>query len=446
MSYSELHRPQVHFSSRNNWMNDPNGLVYYRGEYHLFFQHNPVSVKWGNMTWGHAVSPDLLHWTQLDHALHPDDLGTIFSGSAIVDWHNTGGFKSGEEEVLVAIYTSAGTHASAPVAFTQSIAYSNDRGRSWIKHGSNPVIDHVRSQNRDPKVVWHEPTQKWILALYLDGNDYSLYSSANLVDWSHLQDLSLPGVTECPDFFQLYVDGNKDNAKWVYWGADGGYLIGSFDGRQFRAESKVLQSEYGKNGYAAQTYSDIPEDDGRRIQISWMRGGKYPAMPFNQQMSIPVELRLRTTQNGVRLQRNPIREIEMLYAKTESFHNIDVLKNRPFVPESRHDCFDVRIEFEPDGMDRFGIVVQGHTVEYCPIEQEINCLGRVAQIRSVDHRIALRLVIDRTSLELFAEDGTVVFSCCYLPEACDHPLEFYTRGDTTLIASLVISELRSIWR
>ena len=125
-------------------MNDPNGLVYYRGEYHLFFQHNPVSVKWGNMTWGHAVSPDLLHWTQLDHALHPDDLGTIFSGSAIVDWHNTGGFKSGEEEVLVAIYTSAGTHASAPVAFTQSIAYSNDRGRSWIKHGSNPVIDHVR--------------------------------------------------------------------------------------------------------------------------------------------------------------------------------------------------------------------------------------------------------------------------------------------------------------
>jgi len=443
MPYSELHRPQVHFSPLENWTNDPNGLVYYKGEYHLFFQHNPFSVKWGNMTWGHAVSEDLLHWTQLDHALEPDDLGTIFSGSAIVDWDNTGNFKTGEEDPLVAFYTSAGI---TPLPFTQSLAYSNDRGRTWKKYDDNPVIGHIRSKNRDPKVVWHEPSRRWVLALYLDGNDYSLYASENLIDWTHLQDLNLPGVSECPDFFELAIDGELENKKWVYWGANGGYLIGSFNGRHFEPESDLLHAEFGRNGYAAQTWSDIPESDGRRLQISWMRDGKYPAMPFNQQMSFPVEIRLKTTADGVRLKRNPIHEVENLYEKTESFQNIEVKANRPFIPDTRHDCFDIRVEFEPDSNDRFGIIVQGHPIEYCPVEQEVSCFGRIAPLRPVDHRIALRLIIDRTSLELFAEDGTVVFCCCYLPEACDHPLEFYTKDSKTLISSLVIHELRSIWK
>jgi fructan beta-fructosidase len=443
MPYSELHRPQIHFSPRENWTNDPNGLVFYNGEYHLFFQHNPFSVKWGNMTWGHAVSTDLLHWTQLDHALEPDDLGTIFSGSAVVDWHNTGGFRTGEENPFVAIYTSAG---AKPVPFTQSLAHSNDRGRTWTKYEGNPIIGHIRSENRDPKVVWHEPSRRWILALYLDGNDYALYASENLVDWTHLQDLNLPGVTECPDFFELAVDGSPENTKWVYWGADGGYLIGSFDGTRFEPETDVLRAEFGKNGYAAQTWSDIPEAEGRRLQISWMRGGKYPAMPFNQQMSFPVEIRLKTTNDGIRLQRNPIREIEDLYEKTESYQNIEVEADRPMIPDTRHDCFDIRVEFEPDSNDRFGIIVQGHPIEYCPVEEEVSCFGRVAPVRPVDHRITFRLIVDRTSLELFAEDGTIVFSCCYLPEACDHPLELYTKGSKTLIAGLVIHELRSIWR
>lgn len=445
MPYSELHRPQIHFSPHENWTNDPNGLVYYEGEYHLFFQHNPVSVKWGNMTWGHAVSRDLLHWTQLDHALEPDELGTIFSGSAVVDWNNTGGFQSGDEAPLIAFYTSAGSHADPPKPFTQSIAFSNDRGRTWTKYAENPVIDHIRSSNRDPKVIWHEPTERWIMALYLEDNDYTIYASENLIDWTHLQDLTLPGVTECPDFFELPVDGKPENTRWVYWGADGGYLLGSFDGSRFEPESSVLKAEFGKNGYAAQTWSDIPADDGRRIQISWMRGGKYPAMPFNQQMSIPVELRLRSTRDGIRLQRNPIREVETLYETTESFRNVDIQSDRPLVPDTRHDCFDIRVSFEPHNEDRFGLIIQGHTIEYCPVEQEINCLGRVAPVPPVDHRIELRLIVDRTSIELFAEDGAVVFSCCYLPEACDHPIELFTKGQT-LVADLVISELRSIWR
>lgn len=445
MPYSELHRPQVHFSPRRNWTNDPNGLVYYAGEYHLFFQHNPSSVKWGNMTWGHAVSRDLLHWTQLDNALEPDDLGTIYSGSAVVDRDDTGGFKDGDEDPVVAFYTSAGEHAPKPVPYTQSIAYSNDRGRSWTKHAGNPVIGHIRGRNRDPKVVRHVPSGRWIMALYLEDNDYTLLASDNLVDWERLQDLTLPGVTECPDFFELPVDGKADNTRWVFWGADGGYLVGTFDGAHFEPESDVLHAEFGKNGYAAQTWSDIPEEDGRRIQISWMRGGKYPAMPFNQQMSFPVELRLRTTSDGIRLQRNPIREIESLYENTVSTRNVDIDRNRPLVPDTRHDCFDLSLTFEPEGADRMGLLVHGHRIEYCPAEQELNCLGRVAPVRLEDGRVDLRVIVDRTSVECFAEDGTVVFSCCHLPEACDHPLEIYTEADHTLVASLVVNELRSIW-
>ncbi len=195
--YNEKYRPQFHFTPRINWTNDPNGLVYYKGEYHLFFQHNPVGINWGNMTWGHAVSKDLMHWEQLDHAIEPDDLGTIFSGSAVVDWNNTSGFQMGKENVLVAFYTSAGEHAPVKVPFTQSIAYSNDRGRTWIKYEKNPVIGHIRAKNRDPKVVWYEPTKEWIMALYLDGNDFILLTSKNLKEWTKIQDIKFRIFSRC---------------------------------------------------------------------------------------------------------------------------------------------------------------------------------------------------------------------------------------------------------
>ena len=165
--YDERYRPQFHFSPMKNWTNDPNGMMFYKGEYHLFFQHNPSGKNWGNMTWGHAVSPDMFHWTQLDHAIHPDKLGTIFSGSGVVDEDNTAGFQKGKEKTLVCIFTSAGN------PFTQSIAYSNDRGRTWAKYAGNPVLRHIAGDNRDPKVFWHAASKKWIMALFLDGNTYA---------------------------------------------------------------------------------------------------------------------------------------------------------------------------------------------------------------------------------------------------------------------------------
>jgi protein-L-isoaspartate(D-aspartate) O-methyltransferase len=441
--YNETHRPQFHFTPKKNWTNDPNGLVYYRGEYHLFFQHNPKGIKWGNMTWGHAISPDLVHWEELAPAIEPDELGTIFSGSAVVDWKNTAGFQTGDENVLVAIYTSAGAHVSPLKPFTQSIACSNDRGRTWIKYEGNPVLGNIKGSNRDPKVIWHEPTEKWVMALFIDGNDYVLFGSPDLKRWEHLSDIHFPGTSECPDIFELPVDGDPDDTRWVFWGANGSYLIGTFDGVTFKRESDVLQAELGANGYAAQTYSDIPQEDGRRIQISWMNGGKYPAMPFNQQMSFPVELTLRTFPEGIRVCRQPIMEIECLHDRVQTWEDCPLMAGQNLIPETDCELFDIRAEIEPGDTDVFGLFVRGLDLRYNVNDRTITFLGKTAILEPVDGRIALRLLIDRTSLEVFGNRGKVSMSFCFLPEAADHNLEVYTQGGTANVVSLTVHELRS---
>ncbi|MBM3264289.1 MAG: glycoside hydrolase family 32 protein [candidate division Zixibacteria bacterium] len=441
--YHELHRPQFHFSPRTGWTNDPNGLVYYEGVYHLFFQHNPESVKWGNMTWGHATSIDLVHWEELDDALHPDALGTIFSGSAVVDWRNISGFGTGSETPLVAFYTSAGSHAPTPCPFTQSIAYSCDRGRTWTKYDGNPVVGHIEGHNRDPKVVWHAPTDRWIMALYLDRNDYMLLGSKNIRDWSPLTKMTLAGVSECPDFFELSVDGNPEDTRWVFWGANGGYRIGRFDGTIFVPETPVLHAERGPNGYAAQTWSDIPDTDGRRIQISWMNGGKYPSMPFNQQMSFPVSLSLKRFGDALRLCRTPVTEIETLYGRQMEY--TDQALTDSFIPDTQHNLFDISVSFTPGRARLFGLVVQGHRIECNPEDDTLTAFGRTVPISRVSGRIDLRLLVDRTSVEIFSLEGRLSMSCCFLPEACDVPLEFFATDGVAGLHRLTVRELNSIW-
>ena len=251
--YHEWLRPQFHFTAQKNWHNDPNGLVFYKGEYHLFFQHNPHGINWGEMTWGHAISSDLLHWKQLDHALLPDSHGTMFSGSAVVDWNNTAGFQTGDEKPLICIFTAAGgtSPESKGKPFTQGIAYSIDLGRTWKKYDKNPVLGHVAGENRDPKVIWHGPTKRWVMALYLDGDKYALFSSPDLKQWEKLADLPAFGANECPDFFEIPVAGEDAKTKWILWGSNGNYLIGSFDGKTFSRESGPHKFEFGSNFYAA---------------------------------------------------------------------------------------------------------------------------------------------------------------------------------------------------
>jgi len=443
--YHETYRPQFHFTAKKNWLNDPNGLMYYKGEYHLFFQHNPSGIDWGNMTWGHAVSPDMIHWEQLDHAIYPDELGTIFSGSGVVDWNNTSSFKTGDESVMVCIYTSAGDCVTPKVPFTQSIAYSNDKGRTWSKYSNNPVLGHIIGSNRDPKVIRHTPTEKWIMALYLDGNDYALFSSPNLKEWTRIYDLKLPDTGECPDIFELPVDGDPENKKWVFWGGNGNHYIGTFDGLKFTSESELLKTEFGANCYAAQTWSDIPEYDGRRIQIAWMSGGKYPDMPFNQQMSFPCKLFLKTIPDGIRMFRQPIREIENIHQKEHSWYDEVLKSGEKLLSGISGELFDIRAEFELGKAGEFGFIIHGEKVQYNVVNSQLSCLSRSATLNPIGNKIKLQILVDRASIEVFGNDGRVSLSSCFLPNLDNKSLSVYADGGDAKISSLTIYELCSAW-
>ncbi|MHB8974593.1 MAG: glycoside hydrolase family 32 protein [Pirellulaceae bacterium] len=445
--YHETYRPQFHFSPMKNWTNDPNGLVFYQGEYHLFFQHNPSGINWGNMTWGHAVSKDLVHWQQLEHAICPDKLGTIFSGSAVVDANNTAGFQTGDEKVLVCIYTSAGgtSPESEGQPFTQSIAYSNDRGRTWTKYAQNPVLKHIAGSNRDPKVIWHAPTKQWVMALYLDGSDYALFGSPNLTTWTKLSDAPLPGCGECPDFFELPVDGDATKSKWLFWGGNGSYRLGTFDGTTFQPETDSLQSRWGANDYAAQTYSDIPQTDGRRIQIAWMAGAQYPSMPFNQQMSFPRELTLRTTPDGVRLFMNPIRELETIRGKKQTWSDVVVTPNDNPLAALQGDLWEIEATVEPGDATEVSFTIRGEPLRYDVQAKQLSCLGQSAPLEAVDGQIKLHVLVDRASIEIFANDGRIAMCSCFLPDPLNTSLGLSAKGGTAQVKSLNIWELQSSW-
>lgn len=445
--YSETYRPQFHFTPRKGWTNDPNGLVYYEGEYHLCFQHNPFGNEWGNMTWGHAVSRDLVHWEQLPNAIEPDELGTIFSGSAVVDWENTSGFQTGIEKPIVAIYTSAGdtSELSKGQPCTQSIAYSNDRGRTWTKYEKNPVLGHLRAHNRDPKVVWHSPTRRWIMALYLDENNYALFASPDLKRWTHLQDITVSGCSECPDFLEMSVDGDPKNKRWVFTGANGRYLIGRFNGRKFTIESGPHQVDFGKNFYAVQTWSDILESDGRHIQIAWMNGGQFPKMPFNQQMSFPCELTLRTTPNGIRLYRNPVREICKLREETHEWSNEIIRMGDNLLEGLSGDLFEIQAEIELGNATALALLIRGEIVDYNVATETLSCCGATAPLALQEGRIKLQILIDRTSIEVFGNDGQISMTSCFLPSSKKKSLGLMAVGSPVEVVSLKVHKLISAW-
>ena len=439
--YHEVYRPQFHFTAKKDWLNDPVGLVYYKGEYHLSFEHTalPGQIDRGNMAWGHAVSPDMVQWKQLPNALEPDHLGVIASGSAVVDWENTAGFQSGREAAMVNIFTSAGRK------FTQSLAYSNDRGRTWRKYEKNPVLGHIRGNNRDPKVIWHTPSKRWVMALFLEENDYGLFASRNLRAWTHLCDLTLRGVSECPDLFELPVDGDPMNTRWVFWGGNGKYIVGVFDGCRFRRESEVLQSDRGANFYAAQTWSDIPESDGRRLQIAWMSGGKYPGMPFSQQMGFPCELTLSTTPEGVRLYRRPIREIENIHQKEYSWSHRKLEPGGNLLSQIRGELFHIVTEVQPGNAAEFGFALRGERIRYDVAMSTLSCLGKSVSLGTIQSTIKLEVLLDRTSLEIFGNEGRITVSFCFLPNPSNTDLEIYCCGGEIEIVSLRVYELHSIW-
>jgi sucrose-6-phosphate hydrolase SacC (GH32 family) len=436
--YREKLRPQFHFCARRGWNNDPNGLVFYKGEYHMFFQHNPYGWSWGNMHWGHAVSRDLVHWQELPEALYPDEHGTMFSGSAVVDWNNTAGFQTGQEKVLVCIFTAAGK------PFTQGIAYSNDRGSTWTKYEKNPVLPHVAAENRDPKVIWYAPEEKWVMALYLDGSAYALFSSRDLKKWEKMSDVAIPGTSECPEFFEIAVDGNKQNTRWVFYGGNGRYLVGKFDGRTFTPESGPHALNGGNCFYASQTYNNIPPADGRRILIPW--GTMVtPGMPFNQMMGVPVELTLHTTDEGLRLLANPVKELASLRAKSHTIKPQTLNPGDNPLADVKGELLDLTSELALGDAAELGFKLRGVTVSYDAMKQELSCKDNKAGLKPVEGKIRLRLLVDRTSIDIFGDDGRLYMPMGVIVPSDNFSLEVYSKGGRAKINSLEVHELKSAW-
>jgi fructan beta-fructosidase len=438
--YKEENRPQLHFTPARGWHNDPNGLVYYEGEYHLFFQHNPYEREWGNLHWGHAVSKDLIHWEELPVALYPDEQGTMFSGSVVIDYGNTAGFNEGKTPAMVAVYT-----ADHPEKQVQCIAYSLDKGRRWTKYAGNPVIDSKEKWNskdtRDPKVFWYEPNKEWVLVLN-ERDGHSIYTSSDLKNWKY--ESHTTGFWECPELFELPVDGDNNHRKWVMYGASGTYMIGSFDGKKFTPEAGKYYYTTGAM-YAAQTFTNIPEADGRRIQIGWGRI-THPGMPFKSLMLLPVELTLRTTKDGVRLFSYPVKEVDRLQALLFQKRSIQAQEaNELLHPYSNAERLRVQFTMKLSHATDAGFNLYGQQlVRYDMNFNQVNGVFYSPEDMT-SMEISADVIIDKTSVEVFIDGGAYSYSMERRADGNNRE-GFLFWGNNIEMKELKVYSMNSIWK
>ncbi len=484
--YKEKFRPQFHFTPEANWMNDPNGMVFFNDEYHLFYQYHPHGTTWGPMHWGHAVSKDLVHWEQLPIALAPDEHGAIFSGSAVVDWNNTSGFFDGDPG-LVAIYTSADNYPdSERPRQRQSLAYSKDNGRTWETYKGNPVLSDVNiTDYRDPKVFWHKETNKWVMVL-ATGQSVTVYTSANLKEWEFASEFghkagSHDGVWECPDLFKLPIDGDENKQKWVMLvsigdnpefkeGSRTQYFVGEFDGTTFindNSDKAVLWLDYGRDNYAGVSWSDIPEEDGRRIYIGWMSNWRYanqvPTKEWRSSMTLPRELLLTSTVEGVRIVQKPVEEIDVIREGSAVYEGLTIEgKNASY---DISDLSEITVEFEAQSAISYGLVIQSSpeertTVSY-DVDKEMLFVDRTvsgdnsfsesfatvqeAPLKMKNGQLKLQIFVDTSSIEVFANDGEVVVTSLFFPSETTKKLSLFSNEGKTNVRSLNLTELVSIW-
>lgn len=433
--YSETYRPQFHFSPKQNWLNDPNGLVYYKGTWHLFYQYCAELHGNGDKYWGYATSPDLVHWKEHDLAFGPDKDGAVWSGGAAVDWENATGFGKNGKPPLVGMYT-------ASAKFTQCLVYSPDEGKTWQKY-PDPVIGHIVNENRDPRPVWYKPTKSWVVAVYLDGDEYAFFGSKDMKSWTELSRLHVPGSGECPELFEMPVEGAKGETRWVFYGGNYRYLIGTFDGRAFTPEVGPIQGDFGDAFYASQTWSDGP--NGRRVQVAWMpRGDPFPGMNFTGQMSFPCDLTLRKTADGLRIYRLPVHEIAKLRKKSHAWSDVAVSAEKA-LPEITGDLLDLDLVIDPSGASECGAVVRGVRVTYSVKDAKLRFLGREADMHPVNGKVKLRILVDRVSIEVFGSDGAVSMTSYLQPEQSAKGVALFADGGTAKFQKVEGFELASAW-
>jgi sucrose-6-phosphate hydrolase SacC (GH32 family) len=446
--YQEANRPIYHVTARRGWLNDPNGLVYFNGEYHLGFQHNPYGWNWANMHWAHLVSPDLVHWTELPEWLYPDPLGAMWSGSAIVDWNNSAGFGT---NAMIAFYTGAakGSDPNLPRManagqFTQCMAYSLDSGRTWTKYTNNPVVPNlVGGDNRDPKVFWYAPGNKWVMVLWLNNNDYGIFSSTNLKSWTQTSTFTFPGVIEVPDMFQLPLDGNAGNQKWIFWGGAGNYYLGSFDGNAFTAQTGPFTLRGGDCFAATQTYNNIP-GDARRILI--VHGtAQFPGMPFNNNINFPMDLTLRTSPSGARLYANPVPELALLRISTNIWPAQSLLSGSNVIAGTYGEAFDLDATFQPGTASSVIFNLRGTAVTYNCAAQTITCNSTTQSLAPSNGVVRLQILVDRGTIEIFGNGGLLYMPMRVTPTAGAQAVSLVANGSGATLNSLQMHNLSSAW-
>lgn len=482
-------RPQFHFSPEINWMNDPNGLVFHDGEYHLFHQYNPAGNSWGHMSWGHAVSQDLVHWKHLPLAI-PEANGIMaFSGCCVVDHANSSGFGDSTNPPLVAVYTGHGRGEQV-----QNLAYSLDKGRTWTQYEGNPVLDLDKANFRDPKVFWHQPTRRWIMVVSLAVEKVLVfYGSDDLKNWQELSRFGPAGTLdkpnwECPDLFELPVEGEPGSKLWVLevdmgggaiaGGSGGEYFVGTFDGTRFQTIQQSQWVDFGRDFYAPISWDNIPEADGRRIWIGWFNNWQthqIPTSPWRSCMSVPRELSLKNIAFNQQerptyvLVQRPVRELKKLRARTVTLDA--TAAGWPPVPVTIHNdmkdlAFELQTTITPGTARSVGFRIRTGDAEYTEVGYDRDDRGvyvdrrnsgqvdfhkdfagrHSAPARLIDGKITLQIFVDRSTIEVFINDGEAVISDRIFPTKQSAVIEVFAGDDSAKISNLKLHKLKSTWR
>lgn len=474
--YNELYRPQFHITPKQNWLNDPNGMVYYDNEYHVFYQYWPEGKFPNNglKHWAHVVSCDLVHWTDLPIAISPDNDEGIWSGSAVVDEKNSSELFNDTENKrgLVAYYTQTNEKTGQQ---RQCMAYSKDKGRTFIKYNSGlPIID-VKDDPlndhdfRDPKVFWHDESNRWIMVVA--GGPLRFYSSENLIDWKP-EGMQKDIRTECPDFFKLYIDGDKNKPKWVLSGCGEWYMIGDFNivngvWRFVPDSYEKKPFNFAPDMYAAQTFSNI---ENRVIKIDWMVNINYPfetgeiTSNWNGALSLPYELSLKTVENEILLVQKPIKELENLRCVEHNFDNLEITENTTnLLSDFDLDIYEIKATIKLLDAEKFGFRFKVGENQYTEVnydvQSEILTLDRSKsglapkpeflksyskKIKSINGEIELHIFIDRSSVEMFVQDGLYPFTALIFADESKDNMEFYVNGGSVKLKEYSLYELSGI--
>ena len=484
--YDEPFRPQFHFSPPKNFHNDPNGLIFFQGEYHLFYQYNPFGDRWGHMSWGHAVSRDLVHWENFPVALREEDGLMIFSGSAVIDVNDTAGFRKGAPyPAMVAIYTANRVSDGRQM---QCLAYSTDRGRTWNKYANNPVIDIGSRDFRDPKVFWHEPSKLWVVVVALAAEKKcGFYGSPDLKHWTVLSEFGPAGAKgtpnwECPDLFELPIPGEPGQTRWVLHvnigggsaagGSGGQYFVGRFDGKTFTDDNspeQVLFSDFGKDFYAAVSWNNAVTKEGQRLWIGWMNDWQYandvPTHPWRSQMSIPRAISLRRVGHDLRLIQEPVANLKALRGRGETLSATTLRADKDIEAPIGGQCLEVNTTLDIGQARELGLIVckgsSEQTVIGYDVESQQLFIDRThsgksdfhrgfasrqnAPLQADNGRVKLHVLVDRCSVEVFANGGQVAITDLIFPAADSTGVALYCKGGDARIVSFEEWPMHSIW-